>query len=135
MAGEDGQMFKKIVVGLGRSRTGHIAAERAFALARQLGATLYVVTAFAPGQKDSTATREQAERLVRSFAASHVGTIVVDALPGNPVRAILRVATEMKADLIVVGNKGMRGAGRLLGSVPNSITHKAPCSVLVVKTT
>lgn len=128
-------MFKKIVVGLGRSKSGHLAAERAFALARQLGATLYVVTAYAPGQKDSTATRDQAERLVKSFAASHVGSIVVDALPGDAVRAIIQVATEIKADLIVVGNKGMRGAGRLLGSVPNSITHKAPCSVLVVKTT
>jgi nucleotide-binding universal stress UspA family protein len=128
-------MFRKIVVGLGKSKTGQLAAERAYALSAQLGATLHLVTAFKAGQKDSAATREEAERLLRSFTAGKPGTIVPDALPGDPVRAILQVATEIGADLIVVGNKGMRGAGRLLGSVPNSVTHKAPCSVLVVKTT
>jgi nucleotide-binding universal stress UspA family protein len=51
------------------------------------------------------------------------------------VDAILRVADEVNADLIVVGNKGMRGAGRVLGSVPNSVAHKATCSVLIVRTT
>ena len=128
-------MFKKIVVGLGKSKSGQLAAERAFSLAVHLGATLHVVTAFKPGQKDSAAGRGEAERLLTSFSAGKGGSIVTDALPGHPVRAILQVATESGADLIVVGNKGMRGAGRLLGSVPNSVTHKAPCSVLIVKTT
>ena len=93
------------------------------------------VTAFKPGQKDSATNREEAERLLKSFAAGKACAIVTDALPGDAVKAILQVAGEVDADLIVVGNKGMRGAGRLLGSVPNSVTHKAPCSVLVVKTT
>jgi nucleotide-binding universal stress UspA family protein len=128
-------MFKRIVVGLGKSKTGQLAAERAAALATALDATLHVVTAFRPGQKDSARDRTEAERLLTSFAAGKLCTIAKDALPGDPVRAILQVAAESGADLIVVGNKGMRGAGRLLGSVPNSITHKAPCSVLVVKTT
>jgi nucleotide-binding universal stress UspA family protein len=128
-------MFKKIVVGLGKSKTGQLAAERAFTLASQLGATLHLVTAFKAGQKDSASNRTEAERLLTSFATGRTGAIATDALPGDPVRAILQVATEVGADLIVVGNKGMRGAGRLLGSVPNSITHKAPCSVLIVKTT
>lgn len=128
-------MFKKIVVGLGKSKTGQLAAERAFTLASQLGATLHLVTAFKAGQKDSAANRDEAERLLKSFATGKACSIVTDALPGDAVRAILQVATEIDADLIVVGNKGMRGAGRLLGSVPNSITHKAPCSVLIIKTT
>jgi nucleotide-binding universal stress UspA family protein len=128
-------MFKKIVVGLGKSKSGQLAAERALALASQLGATLHLVTAFKAGQKDSAGSREEAERLLKSFTAGKVCAIVPDALPGDPVRAILQVATEVAADLIVVGNKGMRGAGRVLGSVPNTITHKAPCSVLVMKTT
>ena len=126
------------MVGLGKSKTGQLAAEHAFALATQLGATLHLVTAFKPGQKDSAGSREEAERLLESFAAGRGGrgrAVVPDALPGDPVRAILQVAGEVGADLIVIGNKGMRGAGRLLGSVPNSITHKAPCSVLVLKTT
>jgi nucleotide-binding universal stress UspA family protein len=45
------------------------------------------------------------------------------------------VATRVDADLVIVGNKGMRGARRVLGSVPNSIAHKAPCAVLIVDTT
>ena len=52
---------------------------------------------------------------------------------GNPADVLLRLAAECGADLLVIGNKGMQR--RVLGSVPNSITHGAPCSVLVVKTT
>jgi nucleotide-binding universal stress UspA family protein len=55
---------------------------------------------------------------------------------GDPADAILDVAEEQKSDLIVVGNKGMSGAKRfLLGSVPNKVSHHAPCSVLIVRTT
>ncbi len=53
---------------------------------------------------------------------------------GAPSEAILSVAEETKADLIVVGNKGMTGARRfLLGSVPNNVSHHAPCSVIIVQ--
>lgn len=45
------------------------------------------------------------------------------------------VAEREKADLIVVGNKGMAGVRRVLGSVPNSVAHQAPCSVMIVQTT
>jgi nucleotide-binding universal stress UspA family protein len=55
---------------------------------------------------------------------------------GDPADAILDVAEETKADLIVVGNKGMTGAKRfLLGSVPNKVSHHAPCGVYIVRTT
>jgi nucleotide-binding universal stress UspA family protein len=55
---------------------------------------------------------------------------------GDPADAILDVAEETNADLIVVGNKGMTGAKRfLLGSVPNKVSHHAPCGVLIVRTT
>ena len=56
-------------------------------------------------------------------------------LPGDPVKAILSVATEVGADLIVVGNKGMKGKGKFLGSVPNDVAHQAPCAVLIVSST
>ena len=57
------------------------------------------------------------------------------ARQGDAADAILDVAEEQRADLIVVGNKGMTGAKRfLLGSVPNKISHHAPCSVLIVRT-
>lgn len=52
---------------------------------------------------------------------------------GNPAKALVEIAEKCGADLLVIGNKGMDR--RVLGSVPNSVTHNAPCSVLVVKTT
>ena len=57
------------------------------------------------------------------------------ALPGDPAKAILQVAQDVGADLIVVGNKGMKGKGRFLGSVPNDIAHQATCAVLIVSST
>ena len=58
------------------------------------------------------------------------------AIEGEPAEAILDAAEKTEADLIVVGNKGMTGARRfLLGSVPNNVSHHAPCSVLIVRTT
>ena len=58
------------------------------------------------------------------------------AREGSPADAILDVAEERDADLIIVGNKGMTGARRfLLGSVPNKVSHHAPCSVLIIRTT
>ena len=58
------------------------------------------------------------------------------ARQGDPADAILDVAEEQNADLIIVGNKGMSGAKRfLLGSVPNKVSHHAPCSVMIIRTT
>jgi nucleotide-binding universal stress UspA family protein len=64
----------------------------------------------------------------------------VDAEPfpreGDPADAILDVAEETNADLVVVGNKGMTGAKRfLLGSVPNKVSHHASSGVYIVRTT
>ena len=54
--------------------------------------------------------------------------------PAAAADAILDTAESIGADLIVVGSKGMRGARRVLGSVPNSVAHGAGCAVLIVKT-
>jgi nucleotide-binding universal stress UspA family protein len=70
--------------------------------------------------------------------ASGAGVVSVEtfARQGDAADAILDVAEEQHCDLIVVGNKGMTGAKRfLLGSVPNKVSHHAPCSVLIVRTT
>jgi nucleotide-binding universal stress UspA family protein len=65
-----------------------------------------------------------------------VGAVETFARQGDAADAILDVAEEQRADLIVVGNRGMTGAKRfLLGSVPNKVSHHAPCSVLIVRTT
>jgi len=49
-------------------------------------------------------------------------------------KALASVVADVDADLIVVGNKGMKGAGRILGSVTNTVAHKANCNVLIVST-
>ena len=78
------------------------------------------------------ATLEAAAALAREASVP----VELYARQGDPADAILDVAEEQGADLIVVGNKGMTGAKRfLLGSVPNKISHHAPCSVLIIRTT
>jgi nucleotide-binding universal stress UspA family protein len=53
----------------------------------------------------------------------------------DPSYALIAVAGEVGADLIVVGNRGMSGMQRLLlGSVANRISHHSPCTVLIVRT-
>ena len=53
---------------------------------------------------------------------------------GGPAEVLCDIAATLQADLIVVGNRGMQGGRRLLGSVPNTVSHHAPCSVLIVDT-
>ena len=129
-------MIERIVVGVARVETAQKAAQEAIDLAKKLGAELHLVTAYSP--KDASWTdREQqhAEGFLESIALSSSLPIRTHALPGDPAAAILRVAGEVDADLIVVGNKGMHGAGRILGSVPNTIARKTSCSILIVSTT
>ena len=82
---------------------------------------------------DVLATLDAARAQASARASTAVETF---ARQGDAADAILDVAEEQRADLIVVGNKGMTGAKRfLLGSVPNKVSHHAPCSVLIVRTT
>jgi nucleotide-binding universal stress UspA family protein len=60
--------------------------------------------------------------------------VVAHALPDDPARALCETAQAVAADLIVVGNKGMKGVRRVLGSVPSWVTHHASCDVLIVQT-
>src|SRR5206468_2377046 len=105
-------------------------------LASKLGAELHLVTAFSGSDTSPAAQeRQHAEGFLESIALSSSLPIRTHALPGDPAAAILRVAGEIDADLIVVGNKGMHGASRILGSIPNNIAHKTNCSILIVSTT
>jgi nucleotide-binding universal stress UspA family protein len=61
--------------------------------------------------------------------------IVEQAIVGAPVNALLHLAEEVKADLLVVGNLGVGTvAGRLLGSVPDTVARKAKVDILIVHT-
>ena len=147
-------MFGSIVVGTDGSETAGEAVRQAIALARPLGARLQIVSAYEP--VSDTRLREEAqqapqdlqwmvnpredvEATLRDAAerATEEGVEVETfARQGDPADAILDVAEENGSDLIVVGNKGMTGAKRfLLGSVPNKVSHHAPCSVYIVRTT
>ncbi len=147
-------MFTRIVVGTDGSETAAEAVRQAVDLAKLAGATLSIVSAFSPvpdrkvksQQADAPADvqyeigpREDVNLVLDAAAAdARKEGIEVQTHPveGDPAEAILNVAEETKADLIVVGNKGMTGARRfVLGSVPNNISHHAPCSVIIVRTT
>lgn len=147
-------MFRSIVVGTDGSETATEAVRQAVELARSVGGRLQLVSAYEPvsGQRlreeasqvpgdlqwmvnpreDVDATLAEAAEIAREQAVE----VETHARQGDPADALLDVAEETKADLIVVGNKGMTGARRfLLGSVPNKVSHHAPCSVLIIRTT
>ena len=147
-------MFRSIVVGTDGSETARKAVREAVELAQSVGASLSIVSAYAPvsGQRLREEAREAPEDLQWMInaredvdatlreASEHAEAAGVEAAiyarQGDPADAILDVAEERGADLIVVGNKGMTGAKRfLLGSVPNKVSHHAPCSVLIIRTT
>jgi nucleotide-binding universal stress UspA family protein len=148
------RMFRSIVVGTDGSDTARQAVSQATGLAAAIGAAIELVSAYEPvaGQR----LREEAREAPRDLqwminAREDVEATLRDAAEeveaagvavrtyareGDPADAILDVAEERGADLIVVGNKGMTGAKRfLLGSVPNKVSHHAPCSVLIIRTT
>ena len=147
-------MFQGIVVGTDGSDTAGEAVRQATELARIVGARVHVVSAYEPvgsarlreerrrvpeDMQWLVNPREDVERALEEAATSlrELGVQVSTyARQGDPADAILDVAEEQKADLIVVGNKGMSGAKRfLLGSVPNKVSHHAPRTVMIIRTT
>jgi nucleotide-binding universal stress UspA family protein len=147
-------VFTRIVVGTDGSETAGEAVHQAVDLAKLAGAQLSIVSAYAPLSERQVKEEQLAAPadvqyeigprenvnlvLNAAAAAAKAEGVEVQTHPveGDPAEAILKVAEETKADLIVVGNKGMTGARRfLLGSVPNKVSHHAPSSVIIVRTT
>ncbi len=139
-------MSAAIVVGTDGSESASKAVARAATLARQAGARLHIVTAYGPKPvpvPDDLSWLEsagvQAETIVeqaRARVEKDDVEVETHARVGDAASVLIDVAVETKADLIVVGNKGMTGMSRfLLGSVPNKVSHHAPCDVLIVRTT
>ena len=148
-------MFGRIVVGTDGSETAGEAVRQATELAKLSGARLDIVSAFepipqgrvqaeareAPGDVQYEISPREDVNLILDGALGEAKKAGVEevqehAREGDPADAILDVTEEINADLIVVGNKGMTGARRfLLGSVPNKVSHHAPCSVIIVRTT
>ncbi len=146
--------YTTVLVGTDGSESSFRAVDRAAAVARDAGASLLLLTAFRPmssrevqdaqhalgdeAYKVAGATpaedvlRDAAER-AKGLGAKQVETLAVE---GDPVDTLLETVDKRGVDLLVVGNRGLNSlAGRLLGSVPANLSHKAGCDVLIVHTT
>lgn len=146
-------MYRTIVVGTDCSSTADRAVERASELARATGAVLHVVSAYqepvgavlglAAGQSVghpewTAAAFEDVKRRVKDVVAQLCASgvraeAIVDF--GDPSATLVAVARKSGADLIVVGDRGLKGLRRLLGSVPGAVARHAEVDVLVVHTT
>ena len=144
-------MIKMIAVGTDGSETAQVAVDFAMDMAERYGAKLLIASAYKP-VSESQLRREQADapqdiqwsinpseevdatlRKVEEAAGEKGLEYASEARNGDPAEVLCDIAADHGADVIVVGNKGMER--RILGSVPNTVAHKTPCSVLVVKTT
>lgn len=144
-------MDDSIVVGTDGSETAKQAVAEAVRLAKALGAQVHVVSAYEPLRgAHVTGAPEGAAAVWRPLPDDKVESILSEAVSGvrlagvevtshavrkDPADALVEVADEVKATMIVVGSKGMHGARRLaLGNVPNKVSHHARCNVLIVAT-
>jgi nucleotide-binding universal stress UspA family protein len=141
-------MVATVAVGIDASSTAGEAVKLAAELARRFDAQLVLLSAYKDaGGMAASSTRDEELEWATSAAARQRETIArtekrlaQDGVPcrtliaeGEPADVLVRLAEQCAADILVVGSKGMQR--RVLGSVPNTVTHKAGCSVLVVKTT
>jgi nucleotide-binding universal stress UspA family protein len=134
-----------IVVGVDGSESARAAADRAAHLARSLGSHLHVVTAIKQGRHGVVAgpgtdtfvldDSESARSMLQAMVESWPDVETTIATPeGRPDEVIIAEAERLGASMIVVGNRRMQGAGRLLGSVASDVAHHAPCDVLIANT-
>lgn len=139
-------MTGPIVVGVDGSETARYAAQQARDFAVALGAPLHIVSAFDTDRtevlgsgsdtwivSDADTTVATAKKAAEALEAPGL-TVTYGAARGKPAEAIIAEAERVGARMIVVGNRGMQGLGRFLGSVANSVAHSAPCDVYIVKT-
>ena len=144
-------MISTVAVGTDGSGTASKAVEAAIDLAEKYGAKVVFISAYRPvdegrikreqrdapsdvqwsinPDEDVNATLRDCEELAEGRGVPFESA----ASQGDPADVLVELAEKHNADVLVIGNKGMQR--RMLGSVPNSVTHKANCSVFVVKTT
>ncbi len=146
--------YTTVLVGTDGSESSFRAVDRAAAVARDAGATLLLACAYRPmsarevqdaadalgGESYKVAGSTPAEDVLRDAAdrARAAGVTEVDtlAIEGDPVDQLIAIVKQREVDLVVIGNRGLNSlAGRLLGSVPANISHRATCDVLIVHTT
>jgi len=145
--------YRNVVVGTDGSETAELAVRHAAELAKAFGARLTVVTAFTPHPDQEArrlqaapedvrwaitdaATADEHARKARTIAHdAGVDDVVLRVDSGEPAALLIDAADDSGGDVIVVGSKGMTSAKRfVLGSVPNKVSHHAPCDVVIVHT-
>jgi nucleotide-binding universal stress UspA family protein len=147
--------YQTVVVGTDGSESSLRAVDRAGAIAADHGAKLIVATAHLPVPEEKGryaippgSTHGQDYRLVGEAPfyailrdarerARIAGAKDVEekSIVGAPITALVDLAEEVSADLLVIGNVGLSSvAGRLLGSVPSEVSRKAKTDVLIVHT-
>jgi nucleotide-binding universal stress UspA family protein len=144
--GEKSMAEGLVVVGVDSTGRAQRAAEVAVQIARASGRILHVVTAYqqdridvygSGGDQLIVSSADDAESVARGvgekFEADGLEVNYFSAR-GTPAKVLIAHAELHKASLIVVGNKGMQGMGRVLGSIASSVAHSAPCDVYIVKT-
>ncbi|MDQ3612250.1 MAG: universal stress protein [Actinomycetota bacterium] len=146
--------YTTVLAGTDGSESSFRAVDRAADVARDAGAKLLLACAYRPmsarevqdaqdvlgGEAYKVSGSTPAEDVLRDAAdrarSSGLSDIETVAVEGDPVDELVRVADQRGVDLVVVGNRGLNSlAGRLLGSVPANISHRASCDVLIVHTT
>ena len=148
--------YQTLVVGTDGSDSSLRAVDRAAAIAADHGAKLIVATAHPPAREEkggwSVAPGSNHGADYRMVGDAPVYAILQDArerahqagaknveeksIVGAPINALVHLAEEVNADLLVVGNVGLSSvAGRLLGSVPSEVSRRAKTDVLIVHTT
>lgn len=134
---------QSIIVGTDGSDTAEIAVDRAGAIARAFDATVHVVSVYSDdktplvgaGRQSDRAHAEQATERARQRLAKQGVESEAHVSNQEAGRELVAIADEQRAQMIVVGNRGMSGAKRVLGSVPNYVSHHAHCDVVIVRTT
>jgi len=126
--------YATIVVGTDGSARAAQAVEQAATLAEAYESTLHVVHAYQGTQGPVVRKARQVVERVQQDLHGRGIDLQTHTLLGHPADAVLDLAFTCGADIIVVGNRGMSGKGRILGSVPNAIAHSAHCAVLIVPT-
>jgi nucleotide-binding universal stress UspA family protein len=144
-------MVKTVAVGTDGSGTADKAVEFAIDMAARYDARIVFISAYVPVQ-ESRLQRERADapddlqwsinpaedvdatlRDCEERAEERGLRWASEARQGDPAKILVELAESNDADILVIGNKGMHR--KVLGSVPNSVSHNAPCSVMIVKTT
>lgn len=140
--------YSTIVTGSDGSESSLHAVRSAASVAHAYGARLIIVSAYyqkngliIDAKADANAlpviNREAADEILRDAekVASDEGANDVElrALNGAPVAVLRRVVEEAAADLVVIGNRGLRTlSGRVFGSIPSEVTRRFDVDVLVV---